>query len=259
VKLRKLSVISLAALLTITSIVMAAEEEKVVTVGLYADYYSKYIWRGQVLDNKSVFQPAVSASAYGFTGTLWGNMNLKNNDKIVPGNDGEFSEFDWTLDYTNALPGVEGINFSAGVIYYRFPNQVFKPTTEVYGGLTFTKCPVSPSIKIYHDVDEIDGSYVQLSIGHTFEKIYVDSDTCYCGLSLGASTGWGSAGYNHGYFSVDNSKFNDLTLTAGLPFCVGSWTVKPSVNFASMISDEIREATDKSDNIWWGVGLSTSF
>jgi hypothetical protein len=258
VKSKALFTVGLLTLLTFSPVVIAAEEQTV-KFGISADYYSKYIWRGQVLSDKSVFEPAISANAYGFTGTVWGNMNLKNNDKIVPDNGGEFSEFDWTLDYTNALPGVEGVNYSVGVIYYRFPNQVYKPTTEVYGGLTLTNVPLTPSIKLYHDVDEIDGSYIQLGVGHLIEKIYVVNEECYCGLSLGASVGWGSAGYNHDYFGVDNSKFNDLALTAGLPFCLGSWTVRPSINYASMLSSDIREATDKSDNVWWGIGLSTSF
>ena len=80
-KFRRFGITVLMTLFTFASAVLAAEEEAV-KFGISADYYSKYIWRGQVLDNKSVFQPAVSASAYGFTGTLWGNMNLKNNDKI---------------------------------------------------------------------------------------------------------------------------------------------------------------------------------
>jgi hypothetical protein len=234
------------------------QNEQVVKFGISADYYSKYIWRGEVLDNKSVLQPAISASAYGFTGSIWGNMDLSNSSKIVTDNAGEFSEFDWTLDYTAAVPGIENTNFSVGTIYYRFPNQVYHPTIEVYGGLSFS-VPLSPFIRLYHDVDEIDGTYVQLGAGHTFEKIYVVNEKCYCGLQLGASVGWGSAGYNHGYFGVDNSKLNDLTLSAGLPFCIDSWTLRPSVNYATMLSDDIRQATDKNDNVWWGIGLSTSF
>jgi hypothetical protein len=236
-----------------------ASEEQVVKFGLTSDYYSKYIWRGQVLSNKSVLQPAMSASAYGTTLSVWGNMNLTNSDKIVPDNGGEFSEFDFTLDYTAAVPGVENLNFSAGAIYYRFPNQAYHPTAEVYGGLSLSDGILSPSIKLYHDVDEIDGTYIQLGLGHTFEKIYVVNDKCYCGLQFGASVGWASTGYNHGYFGVDTSKFNDLTLTAGLPFCIDSWTLRTSINFSTMLSNTIRRATDKSDNVWFGFGLSTSF
>jgi hypothetical protein len=239
------------------SITVLADDK--VEFGFTGDFYSKYIWRGQVLDNKWVLQPSISASANGFTGSIWGNMNLTDESKIVPDNAGEFSEFDFTFDYTAAVPGNENLNFSLGTIYYRFPNQIYHPTTEVYAGLDLSDGFFSPSIKLYHDIDEIDGSYVQLGIGHTFEKIHVINEKCYCGLQLGSSIGWGSAGYNHGYFSVDGSGFNDLTVNLGFPFCIDSWTISPSINFSTMLDSDIRRATDKSDNIWIGVGLQKSF
>lgn len=257
----RFSILGLAILISACGVKAAKElaspskqDEQVVKFGISADYYSKYIWRGQNLNNESVFQPAVSVSAYGFTGSIWGNLDLTNKND----NSGQFNEFDWALDYTATVPGTENLNFSIGTIYYRFPHTPFHPTTEVYGGLGWDVA-LSPSIKLYHDIDEIDGSYVQLGIGHTFEKIYVVNEKCYCGLQLGASVGWGSGGYNHGYFGVDNSKLNDLTLASGLPFCIDSWTIRPSVNYVTMLSDAIRQATDKSDNVWWGIGLSTSF
>jgi hypothetical protein len=258
VKMRRLCVAGLVTLLTISTVVVAADEQAV-KFGVSADYYSKYIWRGQVLDNKSVFQPAVSASAYGFTGSLWGNMELSDHSKIVPDNAGEFSEFDWGLDYTNTMPDANWLSYSAGVLYYRFPNQPFDPTTEVYGGLTLSTCPLSPSFKWYRDVDVIKGSYFQFSIGQTVDKIYSINEKCYCSLALGASYGWGNTPYDKGYFGVPAGQSNDLTLTVGLPVCIDSWTVKPSVNYATMLSDSIRRATDDSENFWWGIGLSTSF
>ena len=77
---------------------------------------------------------------------------------------------------------------------------------------------------------------------------------------LGTSVGYGNTAYNKGYFTTVNSgNMNDLTLTAALPVCFGSWTLKPSINSSEMLSDPVRAATDKSDNLWAGVGLSRSF
>jgi hypothetical protein len=225
---------------------------------LRADYLSKYIWRGQNINNSSVLQPAISADACGFTGSIWGNMDLTNKSQTAPDNAWEFSEFDYTLDYTAAMPDVNWLNFSVGIIYYWFPNTVFNPTTEIYGGLSLN-APLSPSFKWYRDVDEIKGSYFQLGFGHMFEKLAVWSEKCYCGLQLGASVGWGNSAYNNGYFDVEGGHFNDLTLSAGLCVQIGSWMVRPNVNYSTMLSDPIRQATDKSDNLWCSVGLSTSF
>ena len=237
----------------------AAAEDKVVTVGVSADYFSKYIWRGQNVDNSSVLQPAVSASAYGFTGSIWGNIDLTNRSKVAPDNAWEFSEYDLTLDYTNTIPGIDWLSGSVGTIYYQFPNQVYDPTTEIYGGFGLPKVPLTPSFKWYRDVQAYKGSYFQFGVGQLLDKLYVMNENCYCGLQLGASYGWGNAAYNKGYFGVDGGQSNDLTLSAALCTQVYTWMIKPSINYSTMLSDSIREATDKSDNLWVGVGISTSF
>lgn len=240
-----------------------AEEpnEQVVKFGLALDYFSKYIWRGQNVDDKSVLQPTVSASAYGFTGSIWGNLDLTNKSKTAPDNAWEFSEFDWTLDYTAAVPDVNWLNFSVGTIYYRFPNQPspIDMTTEIYSGFSLPTVPLTPSFKWYRDVESIKGSYFQFGIGQTFDKIMTWSEKCSCSLVLGASYGWGNAAYDKGYFGVNSGQSNDLTLSAGLPITVDTWTIKPSLNYSTMLSDSIRQATAKSDNFWVGVGISTSF
>jgi hypothetical protein len=258
VRLKKLSIFGLVMSLILVSGVSAADEQAV-NFGLSADYYSKYIWRGQNINDKSVFQPAISASVYGFTGSIWGNLDLTNRSKTAPDNAGEFSEFDWTLDYTSTIPGIDWLTGSVGAIYYKFPNTPFEPTTEVYAGLSLNDVPLSPSFKWYRDVDEIKGSYFQFGVGQFFEKIYVMNEKCYCGLQLGASYGWANSAYNNGYFGVDGGHSNDLTLSAGLCTQVYSWMVKPSINYSAMLSNPLQEATDKSDNVWVGVGVSTSF
>jgi hypothetical protein len=234
-------------------------KEQVVKFGISADYFTKYIWRGQNIDDKSVFQPAVSVSAYGFTGSIWGNMDMTNKSLTAPDNAGEFSEFDFTLDYSGTIPDNDWLGFSVGTIYYRFPNTVFKPTTEIYGGLSLPKVPLSPYFKWYRDVDEINGSYFQMGIGHTVEKVMKWNENFYCDLALGASLGLGNQAYNKGYFGVDGGGANDFTFTVGLPISIHSWTVKPSFNYSTMLNSSIREATAKSDNVWFGVGISTSF
>jgi hypothetical protein len=244
------TVISSIVLMTLAGTAYAVD----VNIDLKADYFGKYIWRGQNLANESVFQPGITAAVGPFSVSIWGNLELT--DKTD--HEHEFTEFDYVLDYTDAFPGIEGLNYSIGTIYYDFPNTAYKPTTEVYGGLSFAM-PLSPSFKWYRDLDEIDGSYFQLGLGHTFEKLKVWSDRSYCGLQLDASVGWGNSTYNKGYFSVDNEKFNDFTFSAGLPMCIGSWTIKTSVSYSTILGGEIREATAKSDNIWVGVGLSKSF
>jgi hypothetical protein len=250
-------ILVLAAMAVTASVAKCADDanSQPLGFGFTLDYFTKYIWRGQNLNDKSVFQPSIYLSQYGFTGSIWGSHDWTSaND-----NAGNFTEFDYTLDYTNAIPGIDGVSWSGGVIHYTFPHTEFASTTEVYGGVTFDNLPLTPSVKIYRDVDEIKGTYYQFSIGHTFEKIAKWNEQCYCHAVFGASTGYGNGPYNKGYFGSSGGNMNDLTLTAALPVCFWSWTLKPSINYSAMLSDPIRQATDKSDNLWGGLSLSRSF
>lgn len=231
-----------------------AEDENIFKFALSADYYGKYIWRGQNMNDGSVFQPSVSVGAYGLTASIWGNLDLTNSNA----NDGEFTEFDYTLDYSGAIPGTGCVKFSVGAIHYRFPNTRFNPTREVYGALSLN-APLSAYVKLFYDVDEIEGGYVQFGVGHTIEKIVTFAENCHCGLQAGANIGYGTSSYNQGYFGVDEGRFNDFTVSAALPIYIGRWTIKPSVGYSTMLTDGVRAATDKSDNLWGGVSASVSF
>jgi hypothetical protein len=234
--------------------VTAAGAEETVSVGVAADVLSKYIWRGQNVVDDWVLEPSASIGYRGFTGSVWGNQDLTG-DAV---GSGQFNELDFTLDYSNAIPGLEVLNYSLGAIHYDFVNTPFAATTEVYAGLGLD-VPLAPALHWYYDADEIQGSYIQVSIGHTIEKLHQWRDDCSCGLALGASLGYGTESYNRGYFGVEEGGLNDLTLTAGLPFSLGKLTLKPTLSYSMMIDDDIRDATDKSDNFWGGISAAYDF
>jgi hypothetical protein len=229
-------------------------KEDGVEIGLTADIFSKYVWRGQNVIDDWVLQPGASVGYQGLTGSIWGNLDLAG--EIVGA--GQLTEVDFTLDYSNKVPGLETIGYSVGTIYYSFLNTHSHPTAEVYGGLDLD-VPLSPAVRWFYDFDQIEGSYIQLSIGHTIEKIQRWRDDCYCDIQLGASLGYGTDGYNNGYFGVDEGAWNDLTLTAGLPICIGKLTIKPSIGYSTMLDQDLRDAIDHRDNFWGGVGLAYDF
>ncbi len=230
-----------------------------VEVGVTADFFSKYIWRGQNIVDNWVFQPGVNVGYKGLTASVWNSLNMKDQrvgDVLVEA--GNLTETDLSLDYSNQVPGVEKIGFSVGAIYYDYLNIHLHPTAEAYAGFNLD-VPSAPSIRWYYDFDEADGSYVQFSVGHTIEKLREWREDCYCGLQVGASLGMGTTNYDRFYFGVDETALNDLTLTAGLPICIGKVTVRPSLGYSTMLNKDIRAATEKSDNLWGGVGLVYSF
>jgi len=236
------------------SAVPAAMAGDDVTFGVAADFFSKYVWRGQNVVDDWVMQPSASIGYKGFTGSIWANSDITGD--VV--DDWEINEVDYAIDYSNKIPGQETFGFSAGFIYYDFPNTAFEATTEFYAGLS-AEVFLSPAVKWFYDFDEAEGSYIQLSVGHTMEKVASWGETTSCDLVLGASVGYATDGYDDYYFGVDDSALNDVTLSAGVPFSFGSLTIKPSIAYSMMIDDDVRTATGKSDNFWGGVGLAYSF
>jgi len=242
-------------LLIISAGTAEAQEEQTFSAEISAGYYNKYIWRGQNVNDTSVFQTNVSGSAYGFTGSIWSNIDLTNDSQFAPDNAGEFSEIDYVLDYSQSISKV---GVSLGVIHYLFPNTPFQSTTEIYGGVGFD-IPLAPTITWYRDVNAVDGSYIQMTAGHTFERIEAWSGGYDVGLSLGGSLAFAGSGYNSGYFGINETKFNDLTFTIGVPFNLKHVTLTPSVSFSTMLDEQIGAATYERNNVWFGLGLSKSF
>ena len=256
-KLRCL-VIGLTVLFLGSSMVFA---EKEIEFGITADYFGKYIWRGQNLSDDPVLQPGASVSWNGFTAAWWSNLDTSK----INGKSGEFTEHDWSLDYSDDVPFVNGVSYSVGVINYYFPTvDDAGETTEIYWGLGFD-LPLNPSITVYHDVDEIKGTYASFAIGHSIEKIAELTPEIPIGMEIGASLGWGSASYNKAYWgsAIDSDKLNDLALSLSFPFEVASWTIAPSLNYVTLVNGSIRDADTyggtSSDYFFAGISLSKSF
>ena len=191
------------------------------------------------------------------TAGIWGSLELTD----FTGNEGQFTEVDYSLDYSSELPGIEGVGYSLGVIYYDFPSTLTKDTTELYWGLSL-ELPLNPSLTVYHDVDEAKGTYVSLAVGHSVEQIARLGPDMPVGLEVGVSLGWGSGSYNNYYWGIDESKLNDLSVSVSFPVNIAGWTVAPVLSYVTLVNSDIRDtdayATD-SDYFLSGISLSKTF
>jgi len=223
-----------------------------VTVGVGADFMSKYVWRGQNLVDDWVVQPGVSVGYQGLTASIWGNSDMTGDSA----DDWEITELDYTIDYSGTVPGMESLGYSVGAIYYYFPGG--DATTELYWGFNLD-VPASPSVTVYHDIDEADGMYVSLGVGHSIEA----TDELPVGIDLGASLGWGDSGYNEFYWgSTVGSELNDLVLSAAFPFEVAGVSVTPSVSYIALLGSDVKDSdaydTDNSIVVV-GIGFAKEF
>ncbi len=247
-------IIGLSVLVCGTGVVFGESE---VDFEVTADFFGKYLWRGQNLNDDPVFQTSFNVSYRSLTATIWGNLDLTNYN----GNNGDFSQLDYCLDYSGNVPGIKGVGFAIGAAYYSFPGTATKDTTELYWGLNFD-LPLSPSVMFYHDVDEADGTYFSFALGHSVEKIIELTPDIPVGMEIGASLGWGSRSYNNYYWGTDQSKLNDLTFSVSFPMEIRGWTVAPNLSYVTLLSDDIR-ATDvygtNSDFFFAGISFSKRF
>jgi len=202
----------------IASSVVCADPGGSVDVGVF----SAYVWRGQVINDEAVVQPAFTLNSGGVSLNAWGNYNLTG---AGTGPEDEFTEADLTASYAFFLGPVA---LTGGVLEYLFPHQelpadagsvAYPGTRELFLTAGFSLPVISPSLGVYYDCDEVDSLYLSLSlawgadVGAAFKA------------GLNAGLGYGAAGYNEFYFGVDEEAFNDMTFG-------GLLTWAPAASFA---------------------------
>jgi uncharacterized protein (TIGR02001 family) len=235
-KMKQLSVIFVALLISVGTLVPAAQAAISVTGDAYVGYYNMYLWRGENLsESRPVVQGGVDLSTHGFTLSYWSNLQT---------HDGEMTETDVTLDYTYDINKL--LSVSAGNIFYALDG--IPDTNELYFGASVNTL-LSPAVKIYWDYDEADedGYFITASVGHTFDLM--DK----LGLNLGALISYnGASDYSVG----DYHNWHNYELSASLDYAVTDQvTVSPSFVFSAPISGDAR-VDYKNQNL---VGVNASF
>ncbi len=214
-----------------------------------ATVMSKYVWRGMVVTPEAVLQPSLSAEILGIGFGFWGSMDLSD----VNGYSGKFNEIDWVASYGLPLPLVD-LNF--GLIYYDFPNTETKSTAEAFVSGSVNVL-LSPTLEIYYDFKEIDGTYFNANISYPValgESVNLD---------LGAALGFGTSAYSKGYFGISKSGATDVNLSASIPFNpIPFFTITPSATYSTLMGD-VKDATDllggDTEAVFYGISVSFSF
>jgi hypothetical protein len=223
--------------------VIAQDEIKVET---RFDFYSQYVWRGQSVVDEPVLQPSISALYKNLTLSIWGNVDTTNaND-----NRWEFTETDFTIDYSKYFDvEIPRIGYSFGLINYDFPNTDFDNTTEVYVGIN-VEMFLSPYIKVFRDIDEVNGTYASVGI----------SESLGLGLEGAASFSWGDRGYNDFYWNKDSAKLNDLVLSISRPIKFKDMEFTPSLSYIKLMDKDLGSiGNDGRDTIVFGISLFKKF
>ncbi len=216
-----------------------------------ATYNTKYIWRGIMQVDDPVLQPMININKGGFTFNVWGSYDLtsKNNRK------NNFTEIDLTMEYAFTCGD---FSIPVGVINYQFPNTPFQATTELYAGLMYNWI-VSPTLKVYQDIDEAHGQYVTLGLAYSLDLPSVAADVTWA-LAASVTAGWGSKDNNKFYWGVDADHITDTLLTIGLPIKIKETvTITPAFNQVWLMDSAIKDACSYDSKSYVGLSISMSF
>lgn len=214
-----------------------------------AAFVSRYVWRGLVLTDDPSLQPGFTAAWRGLSFNFWSNMDLGDANE----NEGEFTEADFTFTYGVELGKLE---LSASVLHYNFPNIGTEDddTTELSVTASLD-VPASPSIGVWVDINESDGTYASFGLGH---ELPLPREMK---LELAFNLGIGSPNNNEVYCGgVNETALTDIALKATVSRDLSeSVAVSASITWTALLNDDIRAASTNDDNLWGGIAVSCSF
>ncbi len=215
-------------------------------------FNSKYVWRGMNLVDDWVIQPSLTISRGGFSANFWANYEPTDET----GHQHKMTEVDLTAQYTFEIGD---FSIPLGLIHYLFPNTTAPATTEVFAGVSYDWL-VTPSLTIYHDLDQAHGQYLSLGLDYAYQ-IPLGLKQATLGLEMGAGVGYASSDYNRFYYGVDEAAWSDWYASLALPLGLlgDKLTLTPRVTYTALIDDELKATTTKDSNTFFGLSVSYAF
>jgi hypothetical protein len=242
-----------------------------VTVGADAAFNSNYNWRGLSLANKPVIQPDVWVSIAGFTGGLWANIEPSkytgsNDISETGGARSGIAEIDPWIEYARSFANVDA---KVGWIAYWYnKNNAFidntANTSEIYGQVSLSGLPITPTLAAWYDIDNVKGLYVQGQVVYGVQAS--PAVTINLGVLAGLSAG---QEVNTSPTSTESANFAESGLThvdfsASTSLTAGPVSIAPSFHFQISRDPFVKingldaANLDKKSKIWFGVTLSWS-
>ena len=247
-------------LLSVFAFNAQAEDEKAWSLSLDQTFSDKYVWRGIQYNEEGVNQGALDFSYdLGDLGTfgvnVWYNLDLDNeNDDptdIDNSGAGNVSEVDYTIYWEKSYGD---FTLGAGHIYYDFSDTDLGSTREFYVSVGYDMI-LDPSITVYYDYEDVDGFYVDLAIGHSFDLGVADAT-----LDLGASIAWADDDMSDAYYAREGGGFANYTLSAAVNIpLTENITVTPSIMYYSLLGDANSDSDNEDDDFVFGVNVNFSF
>ena len=213
---------------------------------------SGYLFRGVMYVDAPVLEPSMSLGTSDLSVTLWGSMELTDENDYgdqYGTASGEFTEVDLILDYTRDL-GTFWVY--GGIGKYWYPNTGYESSSELYLAAG-PNIPLSPAVSLYRDLEGSEGLYASLSLTQCIPLRCLQPEA---GLNLG----YGNRKHNLSIYGVERSAVADLTMSLAVPLDVsGTVTVTPSARFSILPDSEISDGFESSTHFVGGLSITWGF
>jgi hypothetical protein len=214
------------------------EKSKIpVSGGVTVDLMSHYMWRGFLLTDAFSFQPTVWGKVGDFTMSSWSTW--------ADADGGPAFEHDFTVDYTKAVH--PKLNLSVGYINYFFPAVDSGRHSDEFYVVTAFVAPLNPTVKVYFDVHEGEGTYFNFGVSH---PLPIGSK----GVSLTPSF---AIGYNHQQW-IDASTWNDANFGLKLTVPVSPHlSIAPAMYYSKGLTADYDDIIP--DKFYGGLTIAVTF
>ena len=206
------------------------------TLTIEQSIQSDYVWRGFNLGDDGVYQGSGEINWWELTFNIWYNYDFDTED---------LNEVDYTVIWSHTWPMWEELLWTDfGYIFYDFPNTGLEETQEFYFGIG-ADVFLSPTFSLYHDFDELDGTYFAFGISYSFDlHEYVILDVY---SDLGIVNDYGvDDGFAHWQFGA--------SIPWSWEVLNGTLTVAPNLDVSVSLDDDVND-----DEVWGGVTASLSW
>lgn len=221
---------------------VTAQEKNDLSLGLTTDFNSDYMWRGLNLYDGTSIQPALDAKYdLGDMGKIglnvWSHLSAEGGQSAAE----KFTEIDYTAHWGIA---VDAWSFSLGHIWYQYPRDSdgIENTAEVFASVSHS-CELNPTLKVFHDYDQYDNQYYELSMSHAFETAALGD-----GFKTTPFMAIGFADNAEKVYDED-SGITHVAVGTSFDFQSGDLTVSPNLNYNFQVDDATQ------DEFWIGIRL----
>ena len=214
-------------------------------------FYSAYVWRGQILFDRPVWQPAQNVllkfgenAEYGaLKARFWANFAIDGNKP--PHRFGGMSIVDERVGYVKTF--FDCLDFDVGAIMYQFPNRHsrgLRETDELLAGVKWRNPYVTPSFYVWWDFDE-NGHNADNALFFDFDFTHNFAITDDLSLNVGSGFGVANGSYMDHYTrgGVDGVAFNYFHSDLGLWYKIlDNVKVGASLTYFYNLSRQVRHS-----------------